>query len=246
MRVRGADIEEAQLPSLIRELATANPDNRVLQEMAASTKEGYRRELAPDLLALAGKLGSVNDSSPGGIVLSVLLTRTLEVEVDRSKPATADLQASLRREGIMKDFFLMHYRAASAGGVKPTVVAVFGRNHMHRGVDRRGVSTLGNFMAEFGVSEGRETFNVALFAAGGKVAFGGVRDIDETKDDPAFAYLASTARYPATVFDLKPLREALRRIPVGARTPSQASLLYWADSYDAVVCHGQVTPMTSR
>jgi hypothetical protein len=68
--------------------------------MAASTKEGYRRELAPDLLALAGKLGSVNDSSPGGIVLSVLLTRTLEVEVDRSKPATADLQASLVVRGL--------------------------------------------------------------------------------------------------------------------------------------------------
>ena len=57
---------------------------------------------------------------------------------------------------------------------------MFGRNHLHRGIDRRGVSTLGNFIAELAVAEGSASFNVALFAAGGKIALGGVRDIERT------------------------------------------------------------------
>lgn len=146
----------------------------------------------------------------------------------------------------MKDFFLTHYRQAVAAGAKPRVAAAFGRNHLHRGLDRRGVSTLGNFIAEFAVVEGGELFNMALFAAGGKIALGGVRDFDERKDDPAFDYLASVARYATTVFDMKPLREPLRNIPVTARTPAQSSLIYWADSYDAIVCYREVTPMGRR
>jgi hypothetical protein len=155
----------------------------------------------------------------------------------------ADLSASTRRERVMKEFLLTHYRAAAAAGGKPKVAAVFGRNHMHRGIDRRGVSTLGNFIAEFARSEGAETFNVALFAAGGKIALGGVRDFDERPTDPAFAHLASLARYPVAVFDMAPLRASIRRTPVAARTPLQQSLLYWADSYDAIVCYREVTPV---
>jgi hypothetical protein len=50
-------------------------------------------------------------------------------------------------------------------------MAVFGQNHLHRGIDRRGVSTLGNFIAELAVAEGVESFHVVLFAAGGKINF---------------------------------------------------------------------------
>ena len=49
------------------------------------------------------------------------------------------------RETVMKEFFLAHYRAA---GGKTKVMTVFGQNHLHRGIDRPGVSTLGNFIAE--------------------------------------------------------------------------------------------------
>jgi hypothetical protein len=242
VRLRGVDIEASQLPRLIREIAAANPESRPLQDMLALVKDGYQRTLASDLLLLAHRIGDVKDSSPGGVPLAVLLTRTLEVEADRSRPETADLQASVRRERVMKDFFLTHYRAAAGAGAKPKVAAVFGRNHLHRGIDRRGVSTLGNFITEFATAEGAETFNVALFAAGGKVALGGVREFDERSADPAFGHLASVARYSATVFDMKPLREPLQKIPAAVRTPVQQSLLYWANSYDAVVCYREVTP----
>lgn len=243
---RGADIEAAQLAAMIRDLAAANPEHRVAQEMAALAESGYRRALAGDLLALARRLGDVRDAAPGGVPLVTQLIRSLEVEADRSRPETADLTASLRREAVMKDFFLVHYRAAASGTAKPRVVAAFGRNHLHRGIDRRGVSTLGNFIAELAIAEGARAFNVALFAAGGRISLGGVQELDERATDPAFEYLASLAKYPATVFDMRPLRAALRNIPVTARTPAQSSLLYWTDSYDAIVCYREVTPLGGR
>jgi hypothetical protein len=246
VRLRGADIEEVQPHLLIRDLAASNPENRALQQMSELVKNGYRPALAEGLLGLALQIGEVKDASPGGVPLRTLLVRTLEVEADRSRPETSGQAASIRRERVMKDFFLTHYRQAVAAGTKPKVVAAFGRNPLHRGLDRRGVSTLGNFVAEFALVEGGELFNMALFAAGGKIALGGVRDFDERKDDPAFDFLASIARYTTTVFDMKPLREPLRNIPVTARTPAQTSLLYWADSYDAVVCYRNVTPLGAR
>ena len=110
VRLRGADIEETQLPQVIRELAAATPDNRAAQEMSALVKNGYRSALAGDLLSLARQLRDVEGGSRGGVPLATLLVRTLEVEADRSRPETAGLAASLRRERVMKDFFLTHYR----------------------------------------------------------------------------------------------------------------------------------------
>src|SRR5262249_26285020 len=126
--------------------------------------------------------------------------------------------------------------------LKPKAMVVFGRNHLHRGVDRRGISTLGNFIAEFAVVEGTSSFNVALFGAGGKVNFGGIQDADERKTDPAFALLATSARYAVTVFDLRPLRASLHSASAGNLSVGEASLLYWADSYDAIICYKDITP----
>src|SRR5688572_27833216 len=109
-------------------------------------------------------------------------------------------------------------------------MAVFGRNHLHRGYDRRGVSTLGNFIAALAVAEGARSFHLAIFAAGGRISLNGVRVFDERRSDPAFALLASVARYPATVFDLRPVRQALRQLPIDKLSSRDAGLLYWADS----------------
>jgi hypothetical protein len=121
-------------------------------------------------------------------------------------------------------------------------MTVFGQNHLHRGIDRRGVSTLGNFIAELAATEGVQSFHVVLFAAGGKINFFGLQDIDQRKDDPAFGVFASAARYPATVFDLRPLRHALHQIAPAKLSATDSGLLYWADSYDAIVCYREVTP----
>jgi hypothetical protein len=238
--VRGSDIEELQPHSLIAALAEANPQSAALKSMVELTKAGYKRTLAPQLLDLARGLGVVKDSTPGGISLRQQVLRTLEVEAERANRKGNDrLAASVRRETVMKEFFLDHYRAA---GDKPKVTAVFGQNHLHRGIDRRGVSTLGNFIAELAIAEGVQSFHVVLFAAGGKINLFGLQDIDQRKDDPALAVFASAARFPATVFDLRPIRRELHKIPAQKLSATDVGLLYWADSYDAIVCYREVSP----
>jgi hypothetical protein len=237
----GSDIEETQPNLVIRELATANPQNSSLQSMSEMTEAGYRRSLAPDLLRLLRQTTDLKDVSAGGVSLRSLLLKTLEVEVDRLN-AGSRLAASVRRETVMKDLFLTHYRSASNGDVKPKVIVVFGQNHLHRGYDLRGVSTLGNFIAELALANGAESFHVALFAAGGKISLGGLHDADQRKDEAAFEILATAARYPATVFDLRPLRQTLHDIPPDKLSASEANLSYWADSYDAIICYREVTP----
>jgi hypothetical protein len=205
--------------------------------MVEAVKDGYQRKLAPTLLQLTREIGVVTNTAKGPIPLATLVTRTLEVEVAR---LNADRQpASVLRETFMKELFVAYYRA---DGTKPKMMAVYGQNHLGRGIDRRGVSTLGNFIAEFAIAENVRSFHVELFAAGGKISFGGLRNIDQRKDELAFDVLASAARYSATVFDLRPLRSMLRQRPIDKLSARDASLLYSADAYDAIVCYREVTP----
>jgi hypothetical protein len=69
-----------------------------------------------------------------------------------------------------------------------------------------------------------------------------LQDADQRKDEPAFEALASVAQFPATVFDLRPMRQMLRSMPAENLSSRDASLLYWADSYDAIICYRAVTP----
>jgi len=145
----------------------------------------------------------------------------------------------------MKDLFQIHYAKHVMKGSNAKVMLRFGRNHLHKGYDARGISTLGNFVAEFAFSQHKAAFNVAAFGAGGKASLAGeIWDADERSDDVAFELLASLAQYPATVFDLRPLREMLHRIPAENRTPRLQRLVYWADSYDAILCYKNVTSLS--
>jgi hypothetical protein len=207
--------------------------------MPEKTAQGYRRSSAPELFALARQASEDSQALRGSGHNLRDLVQTFEVESLRSSPARR-FEASTRRELVMKELFLENYRHV---GGRPKIFARFGRNHLHRGYDRRGVSTLGNFIAEFATAQGDVSFHVAAFGAGGKVRMPGeLVDADETKEDPAFAMLASQAR-SATLFDLRPIREVLHQIPDAKRSLAEASLVYWADSYDAIICYREVTPL---
>ena len=237
----GCDMEELQPHLLIRELAAANPTHSSLARMVEITNSGYKRQMAPRLLELMPSTGMVGDVTVNDISLAENIQATLEIENDRLSPG-AKFAASLRRESLMKELFLQHYRRALPGP-EVKVMLRFGRNHLHRGYDERGVSTLGNFVAEFAISQHQTAFNVAAFGAGGKASLAGETwDADERGDDLAFAFLAAVAQYPATVFDLRPLRDILHRIPQEKRSPLQQRLVYWSDSYDAILCYKNVTP----
>jgi hypothetical protein len=234
----GCDMDEAQPNLLIRVLAAANPKNQAVQSAAEMTKSGYQRSMAPELLRRLQEATAVKDLSIRGLSLRSGIVRALEIEVDRLS-TDSRLRASMRREALMKELFYQHWQRSA----KPRVLLRFGRNHLHRGYDRRGVSTLGNFVAELAAAQGLHTFNLAAFAAGGKIFLGQLLDADERNDDPAFEFLASLACCPATVFDLRPIRQALHRIPERKRSPIESSLVYWVDSYDAILCYREVTPI---
>jgi hypothetical protein len=236
--VWGCDIDEAQPERLILDIANLNPGDATLRQMTLITAQGYSRKQAPQLLSLANADHPAHDEMLGGISLWQNLHDTLRVEALRSNPDTK-LAASEARELVMKELFIAHYRQESEG----KVLLRFGRNHLHRGYDARGVSTLGNFVAEWALAENKSVFNVGVFAAGGKEHLAGETfDADERQDEPTFALLASLAGTNATLFDLRPLRPLLHSITLEKRTPLEGNLVYWADSYDFLLCYPVVSP----
>jgi hypothetical protein len=240
----GCDMEEVQPQFLIRELAALNPHNRSLGQMVRLTNDGYARKMAPELLALATTAGEIKDKVINSTSLRQNLIATLEIEKYRSD-ADTKMMAQNERELLMKEQFLDHLASISGTGTPSKVLLRFGRNHLHRGYDARGISTLGNFVAEFAIAHGQKAFNVGAFATGGKeILMGATFDADERQDELTFALLADKARFAATVFDLRSLRPLLHQIPQEKRTPLETNLIYWADSYDALICYKSVTPLT--
>jgi hypothetical protein len=238
----GCDMDEVQPNLLIDNLAAANPKYAPLAKMAEMARGGYKRGLAPDLLRLMPDPASMQYQTVNDVSLAENIRATLEIENDRLDPETR-FSAQQRRESLMKQLFVAHYQRMLAESLSK-ILLLFGRNHLHRGYDDRGISTLGNFIAEFAIAHGEKAFNVAAFGAGGKATLAGETwDADERSDDLAFAFLASLARYPETVFDLRPLRGMLHGIPEEKRTALQKRLIYWADSYDAIICYKNVTPL---
>lgn len=238
----GCDMEEIHPEYLIRDLAALNLNDPSLKQMMELTKNGYSRKMASDLLTLMKSSHAEHNAIVNSVSLRQNLLATLEIEKNRSSRDTK-MAAQNERELLMKTQFLAHFRSSESDPASKVLLR-FGRNHLHRGYDARGISTLGNFVAELAVSRGQTAFNVGAFGAGGHATLmGETWDADERQDEPAFALLAAHAKYPATVYDLRPLRPLLHAIPQDKRTALQTNLIYWADSYDALICYKNVTPL---
>ena len=235
----GCDMEEEQPGRLISQMAQLNPTDARLRRMQEMISNGYSRKQASALLQLAKLDHPANDTRIGGESLWKSMLDTLQIEVLRSDPYTR-YAASDEREHLMKVLFLSHVEQEPQG----KVLLRFGRNHLHRGIDARGISTLGNFVAEWALAQGQSVVNVGVFAAGGEEHLAGKTfSADERQDEPTFALLATLAGNEATLFDLRELRPMLRAIPSEKRTPLEMNLIYWADSYDFLLCYPKVTPL---
>jgi hypothetical protein len=238
----GCDMEEIHPEYLIREWAALNPHDARLARMVEETKGGYKRSMAAGLLALAKESKAAKDEKANDISLRKSILSTLEIEMYRSD-ADTKMNAQRERELLLKTQFLEHLRNAGTDGAGKVFLR-FGRNHLHRGYDARGISTLGNFVAEFAISRGQGVFNAGAFGAGGKATLmGETFSMDERGDELAFAWLAGQAKYPATVFDVRPLRPILHAISPEKRTPLETNLIYWSDAYDVLICYKNVTPL---
>jgi hypothetical protein len=235
----GCDIEEEQPGRLISQLAQLNVKDTHLRSMLEIVSNGYSRKYAPELLRLAESEHPAHDVLVGGESLWKETLNTLQVEALRSDPHTR-YSASAERERVMKDLFLTHLNLEP----QDKVLLRFGRNHLHRGLDARGISTLGNFVSEWATAHEESVVNVGVFAAGGKEHLAGQTfSADERQDEPAFALLASLAGSDATLFDLRGLRPILHAISSEKRTPLETNLTYWADSYDFLLCYPNVSPL---
>lgn len=241
----GCDMEEFDPQLLIRDWAALNPGDADLSRMVQLTLDGYDRKLVPDLLALATSSKAKRDVVVNDISLRENLLATLRIDKNRSGGAGTKMTAQTERELLMKRQLLTHLKQGSARTTSKVLLR-FGRNHLHRGYDARGISTLGNFTAEYALAHGQSAFNVGAFASGGReTLMGETFDADERSDELTFALLAEIARYSSSVFDLRPLRELLHRIPQDKRSALEINLTYWADSYDALICYRSVTPLAN-
>jgi hypothetical protein len=233
--VWGCDMEEISLGEMMMDFFQKNGAQKKVGEIQNVTAGQYNRKLAPNVLTLLGTRAYEefrNNERYQSIIMSLRIDSARAFEQSRRK-------AQVLREEFMKRSFMNNYNA------DPTakVLLRFGRNHLHYGLDGRGISTLGNFVSEFSVLKNLKCFNVAAFGAGGECKLmGNTFSADERSDDPAFQFLSERATYDATIFDLRPLRIYLHTIALEERSVIQQRLLYWADSYDAIICFKSVTP----
>jgi hypothetical protein len=236
----GCDMEEISLAEVIKDFVLENHD-QVIDRLQDKIKNGYNRKMSPELLdVLRNYLPAKDKGNPTSSLYETIVI-SLKIDSARAYPDSR-LSARLLRENLMKESFVRYYQRFVKGDSKKIMLR-FGRNHLHRGFDSRGISTMGNFASEFAIAEGLKSFNVAAFAAGGQCSMlGETFDADERGDDPAFHFFWQQANYETTIFDLRPLRTYLHSI--NERTDLQKRLLHWANSYDAIICYKNVTPRT--
>jgi hypothetical protein len=240
----GCDMEEISIDEALKTLAKINHNDSMVNGVAAMVKDGYSRQKAASILQLIRNTRPRHDVVTGGFSLFDNIKSSLVIDSLRASPETK-LIAQITRENLMKTYFLKRFMSLSNRDQNRVFVR-FGRNHLHKGFDDRGLSTLGNFITEYAFAKGLRCFNIAAFAAGGKCQLlGETYDADETQDDIAFNFFSKLAKYDATIFDLRELRIRLHNIGAEQRTRLDKRLLFWADSYDAIICYKKVEPLNN-
>ena len=238
----GCDMEEEQPQLLIRELARLNPGDPNLRRMVELTKDGYNRSMSPDLLDLAERSNGRADEVSNDVSVRENLLATLEIEKNRLRPETK-MTAQDERERLMKKQFLEHFRRYSTPERHQRCCFVSGETicieAMMPAASRRWAISLWSLP----LRRARRHLMWEHLVLGVRHIVGNTWNADERQDELAFAILAEKAKYSATLFDLRPIRALLHRIPREKRSALQTNLIYWADSYDALICYKKVTPL---
>jgi hypothetical protein len=224
-----------------------------LDEIGALSKTPAVRSIAAQLAKAAranplGLLGTID------VAHLVTLREAMPPEEDPAARALADqliessliyepfvrgqgskYAANLRREAMMKRYFLAAFTAATkAQGKPPKVLLKFGANHLQRGLSSTRVPALGNFLAEYAFTTlDRPVFNLSMVCGpGGQMAdFQGRASACDGGFNGLFGpFGPHLLPDGATLFDLRPLRD---RPELWQSWPQ--SLREWVWSYDALV-----------
>lgn len=157
-------------------------------------------------------------------------------------------EANTLRETYMKRNFLDRFTAAERrDGRPPRVFLKFGANHMMRGFGTTNVPSLGNFIAEWGLSRGLGTVNVFIDCVGGQQndprsgENGPCDSRDLVPDDSPLRSQMASGRM--TLFDLRPLRARLGRAEID---PLTRRLILAFDFYLAIRDPRPATPIRPR
>jgi hypothetical protein len=139
---------------------------------------------------------------------------------------------------VKKDLFWQQYQAAKQKGEgAPRVMLRFGGYHAARGLmPDFGGSTLANFVAEISQAEHSRMLNVAMINCQGSTPGSFPRPCTWEQESWLKTFRAA-ADGPWTLFDLRGLREPIRRVRLSALQEYPAGWEYWnlIMSYDAVV-----------
>ena len=137
--------------------------------------------------------------------------------------------ANLERENLMKRTFLQRYRSAGT----PKVLFKFGAYHMMRGLSGTHVPSLGNFVADLALAEGKSSFHMLILCGPGTMAGdlmgnSAACDFDIAKDMPDLA--GQVDAKVLTLFDLSRWKDKPRR---WEHLPANVREMIWA--YDALL-----------
>lgn len=115
------------------------------------------------------------------------------------------------RETYLKANFQRRFEAAEKeAGHPPRVFLKFGANHMMRGFSATDVPALGNFIAEWGLSRGLKTTNIAIGCISGQMnALQSGNVPCEPLAPPGSPLHTGLGPEPLTLIDLRPLRARL-------------------------------------
>ncbi len=155
------------------------------------------------------------------------------------------LEANLLRETYMKRNFLRRFEAAErAEGRPPRVFLKFGANHLMRGFSTTNVPSLGNFIAEWGLSRGFGAASIFIDCVGGKqndprTGANSPCDSELPADSPLRTMMLDA---PLTLFDLRPLRSPRLVDPLD---PQTRRIILAFDFYLPVRNPRAATPLTA-
>lgn len=125
------------------------------------------------------------------------------------------------REESMKHRFMEQYRnAQTLSDSLPRVLAKLGHWHVYRGIFRANVPTFGNFLSEFSISNGMDTFIVSTYVVDGPE--------DWRNSSGPIAEAAGEGMF--TMVDLRPLRPLAHQKRIADLSDDVKAVLFMVDA----------------
>ena len=142
--------------------------------------------------------------------------------------------ANLERETLMKRTFLARmHEAQTREGRMPKVLFKFGANHMMRGLSPTYVPSLGNFVSEFALAQGKSAFGLLILCGPGTKAADFMGNEADCEFDAAKAFpdlVAHVDPKTPTLFDLRRWKDRPKQ---WAHLAPEVRAMIWA--YDALL-----------